>query len=165
MNYEKLKRYIRTPKSIEDKLDEIDTVSRNSGLALEKKVDFLLKIYDSLSDDKKGQREGRYLIIRIGEVYFQENAFEDALDNYGFVMRFKNTVGNPFLHLRLGQIQYHIKNKERMHDELSRALIMGGEIVFEDENSKFIEIPKSVLREPENCSWKEYDGQDWESTK
>jgi hypothetical protein len=39
-----------------------------------------------------------------------------------------------------------------MYDELSRALIMGGENIFKNEDSKFITITKSVLKEPEDSS-------------
>lgn len=165
MNYEKLKFYIAIPKAIENKLDEIDRISNTSVLNLENKIEALLKIYDSLTNDEKGRKEGRYLIIRIGEIYFQGNAFENAKYNYNFAIKFKDTIGNPFIHLRLGQLQYYHKNEERMYDELSRALIMGGENIFKNEDSKFITITKSVLKEPEDSSWEEYDGQDWSSTK
>jgi|GEM_PF-4618243 len=90
---------------------------------------------------------------------------EDAFENFNFVMQFKGTVGNPYLHLRLGQLNYLVQNNNKMQDELSRALIMGGEPIFNDEDPKLVEMVKSVLKEPVNCSWVEYEGQDWKATK
>ena len=52
-----------------------------------------------------------------------------------------------------------------MNDELSRALIMGGESIFKDEDPKLIEMVKSVLEEPADCSWAEYEGQDFTATQ
>ncbi len=161
----KIKKYISTPKSIEHLIEKIDEISVHKEKDAETKTNELLEIYESLTDTEKRNKEGRYLIIRIGEVYFSEKKIEEALENFSFVMRFKDTLGNPFLHLRLGQLQYVIQNEERMYDELSRALIMGGESVFEKEDVRFLSMVKSVLKEPVDSTWKEYEGQDWKDTK
>ncbi|MGI9526003.1 MAG: hypothetical protein ACR2MS_02715 [Weeksellaceae bacterium] len=160
----KTKMYIDTPDVLENKIDEIDKIF-NSSLAFNTKVYALHKIYEDLTNIQKAGREGRYLIIKIGEICFLNRKIEDALYNFNYAMKFNDTIGNPFLHLRLGQLQYCIGNKDRMIDELSRALIMGGEEVFENENPMFMKIPKSILKEPMDCSWEDYKGQDWKSTK
>jgi signal recognition particle subunit SEC65 len=164
-NTAKIKQYIDIPKSIEDKIEYIDKITTNKDLDIASRVNELLKIYESLTDDQKSTKEGRYVILHIAEVYFSERWIEDAFENFNFAMQFKDTVGNPFLHLRLGQLNYIVQNKDKMHDELSRALIMAGEPIFKDEDPKLIEMVKSVLKEPKDCSWAEYEGQDWAITK
>lgn len=161
----KIKQYIDIPVSIKDKVANIDQITTNNDLDVEPRVNKLMKIYESLTDDQKRTRAGRYVIIHIAEVCFSERLIEDAIDNFNFAMKFKDSVGNPFLHLRLGQLNYLIQNKEKMYDDLSRALIMGGEGIFKDEDPKLIEMVKGVLKEPADCSWGEYEGQDWEITK
>ena len=52
-----------------------------------------------------------------------------------------------------------------MLDELSRTLIMGREEAFNEEDSRFIFLVKNVLKDFEGCTWSEYEGQDWGSTK
>ena len=164
-NIAKIKQYINIPESIADKVADIDKITTNKDLDVESRVKELMKIYESLTDDQKRTREGRYVIVHIAEVCFSERWIEDAFDNFNFVMQFKDTVGNPFLHLRLGQLNYLVQNKDKMHDELSRALIMDGEAIFKDEDPILIEMVKSLLEEPEEGSWAEYEGQDWEITK
>ncbi|MDF4203278.1 hypothetical protein PXD56_09950 [Maribacter sp. SA7] len=164
-NISKIKQYIDIPKSIADKVTEIDKITSNKNLDVKSRVEELMKIYESLTDDQKRTRAGRYVIIHIAEVCFSERWIEDAFDNFNFAMQFKDTVGNPFLHLRLGQLNYLVQNKDKMHDELSRAIIMDGEAIFKDEDLKLIEMVKSVLKKPEDCSWAAYEGQDWAITK
>ncbi|WP_299799380.1 hypothetical protein [uncultured Maribacter sp.] len=161
----KIKQYIDIPESIVNKVTDIDKITINKDLDVESRVNELMKIYESLTDDQKRAREGRYIIVHIAEVCFSERWIEDAFDNFNFAMQFKDTVGNPFLHLRLGQLNYLVHNKDKMHDELSRALIMAGEPIFKDEDPILIEMVKSILKKPEDCSWTEYKGQDWAITK
>ena len=137
-NIAKIKQYINIPDSIADKVADIDKITTNKDLDVESRVKELMKIYESLTDDQKRTREGRYVIVHIAEVCFSERWIEDAFDNFNFAIQFKDTVGNPFLHLRLGQLNYLVQNKDKMHDELSIALIMDGEAIFKDEDPKLI---------------------------
>jgi len=164
-NIEKIKRYIDTPLSLADKVTDIDEITTNKDLDVETRINQLMKIYESLADDQKRTKEGRYIIIHIAEILFSEKWTDDAFDNYNFAMQFKDSVGNPFLHLRLGQLCKMQNNKDKMYDELSRALIMAGEPIFKDEDPKLMEMVKNILKEPVDCSWKAYEGQDWAITK
>lgn len=160
----KLKEYIEIPDAIQEKLTSIDDITVSSQ-DVAAKVDALYDMYSSLTDEQKQGREGRYFIIRIGEVCYAEKMIDDALDNFNFAMKFSDTLGNPYLHMRLGQLQYCLGNQERQIDELSRALIMGGEAVFNNESPLFLQMVKAELVEPDGTSWQDYEGQDWASTK
>tara|TARA_R110002051_G_scaffold13808_1_gene45541 strand:+ start:3368 stop:3937 length:570 start_codon:yes stop_codon:yes gene_type:complete len=162
---EKITKYSAVPKEIENHIATIKAISINKEKNIEVKVDELLKIYESLSDDQKRRREGRFIIICIGEICFAERMIEEAFENFNFALKFKDTIGNPFIHLRMGQLNYLVQNKDKTLDELSRALIMGGEEVYEHEDPRFLEMVKNVLKEPNDCSWEEYEGQDWTDTK
>ncbi|WP_071342013.1 hypothetical protein [Maribacter sp. 1_2014MBL_MicDiv] len=165
VDVQKIKKYINVPKSIEARMLEIDSIVLNNEKDAETKTNELLNIYESLTDDQKKTRAGRYIIAHIAEVYFAASMIDEAFENFNFVMQFKDTIGNPFLHLRLGQLNYLTKNTDKMNDELSRALIMGGESIFKDEDPKLIKMVKSVLEEPADCSWAEYEGQDFTATQ
>ena len=54
-------------------------------------------------------------------------------------MHCPNAIGNPFIHLRLGQVQYELDDFERAKDELARALILGGSGIFEEEDLKYMQ--------------------------
>ena len=53
-------------------------------------------------------------------------------------MHFPNAIGNPFLHLRLGQCQFELGNLDRAADELMRAYMAGGPELFEDEDARYL---------------------------
>ncbi len=153
------------PAGLTDALKTIDAICIDDNKNVEDKVNELYDIYSFLSDDEKRLREGRYVIIRIGELCYANRLIEEAMENFSFVMQFKDTIGNPYLHLRMGQLFYCKGNNDKMLDELSRALIMGGDKVFEGEDLKFINLAKDVLKEPSDCAWDDYEGQDWTHTK
>lgn len=165
MNPIKLNQYLEIPEGLNSEIEKIQYLISNQGVDLDKKAQILRDIYESLPDGEMMNREVRYVIVIIAELYFMAEKYKTAKYYYSFVMRFENTIGNPFLHLRLGQIQYYLGKTDRMIEELSRALIMGGESVFEGEDKKFIVIPKRSLKKPFWSSWKKYEGQDWESTR
>ena len=47
-------------------------------------------------------------------------------------------IGNPFIHLRLGQAQFELGNEPRAADELMRAYMGAGPEIFEDEDPKYL---------------------------
>jgi hypothetical protein len=69
-------------------------------------------------------------------------------------MHCPDAIGNPFIHLRLGQCQFEIGNLKRAADELARAFLMEGLALFEDEDPKYIEWIKPQLKEPKE-GWPE----------
>ena len=63
-------------------------------------------------------------------------------------MHCPDAIGNPFLHLRLGQCQFELGFDVIAADELSRAFLLAGEEFFLDEDPKFLALVKCVLDEP-----------------
>jgi len=53
-------------------------------------------------------------------------------------MHCPDAIGNPFLHLRLGQCQFELKALDRAADELMRAYMGGGPDLFKLEDPKYI---------------------------
>jgi hypothetical protein len=58
-------------------------------------------------------------------------------------------IGNPFLHLRLGQSQLELGNRERAADELARAYMGGGKEIFEQDEPEYFQFLKTVLKKPQ----------------
>lgn len=54
-----------------------------------------------------------------------------------------DALGNPFLHLRLGQAQLNLGNEDRAADELMRAYMGGGPEVFEIEDGRYLAFLKT----------------------
>ena len=81
----------------------------------------------------------------MGDCYFMLGNFEQAKDALTHAMHCPGALGNPFIHLRLGQSQFELGNEERAKDELARAYMGAGLEIFEDEDAKYIEFLKQFM--------------------
>lgn len=91
-----------------------------------------------------------WLLTSIGEAYFFNENYEDALQTLQLAMHCPDAIGNPLIHLRLGQVQLEIGNELKAKDELVRAYMGGGEEVFEDELPKYFDLVKQSIDIPES---------------
>ena len=91
-----------------------------------------------------------WLLTAIGDNYFlQENyglAYQALLDT----MRCPDALGNPFIHLRLGQVCFELEKTEQAVDELMRAYMGEGIKIFEGEDSKYYELIRGYIGEAGN---------------
>ena len=67
-----------------------------------------------------------------------------ALTALEHAMRCPEAIGNPFIHLRLGQTQFELGNKDRAADELMRAYMGAGAEIFAEEAPKYLEFLGTV---------------------
>ena len=86
----------------------------------------------------------------IGDAYFLSGKYQAALRPLLDAMKCAGAIGNPFLHLRLGQVQFELENYILAADELARAYMGDGTRVFTGENPKYFEFLKTKLKEPPN---------------
>lgn len=63
-------------------------------------------------------------------------------------MHCPGAIGNPFLHLRLGQCQLELGNNDQAADELTRAYMAEGTTIFQDEDPKYLAFLKTQLKPP-----------------
>lgn len=95
--------------------------------------------FDLLPEPKSDWEAGTWLMAAIGDANFRQGDFAAGRDNLAEAMRFPDAIGNPFLHLRLGQCQFELGNLDRAADELMRAYMGGGEI-FEEDDRKYLDF-------------------------
>jgi hypothetical protein len=57
-------------------------------------------------------------------------------------------LGNPFLHLRLGQVQFELKNIDGAKDNLARAYMGGGDEILADDDPKYWRFIREILQPP-----------------
>jgi len=86
-----------------------------------------------------------WLLVSIGDAHFAAGNHEQARQALSDAMHCPDGLGNPFIHLRLGQVQFELGNLPRANDELARAFMGGGEEIFADEDPKYFEHLKTVL--------------------
>jgi tetratricopeptide (TPR) repeat protein len=89
-----------------------------------------------------------WLLTALGEAYFFAEDHQNAYNALSQAMHCPGAIGNPFVHLRLGQVQFELGNDIIAADELTRAYMGGGVEIFKREDSKYLEFVKSRLDKP-----------------
>jgi tetratricopeptide (TPR) repeat protein len=84
------------------------------------------------------------VLTAIGDMCFLLGRYSEGKHALQGAVRSSGGVAVPFIHLRLGQCELELGNRERATDELSRAYQCGGEELFANDDPKYLEF----LRNP-----------------
>lgn len=103
--------------------------------------------WDLLPAPQTDWEAATWILAAIGEANFFGGDFAAGRDNLSMAMHCPGAIGNPFLHLRLGQCQFALGNLDRAADELTRAYMGGGAEIFAEEEEYF-EFLKTRLEAP-----------------
>jgi tetratricopeptide (TPR) repeat protein len=106
------------------------------------------KAWDLLPEPRTEWEAATWLLAAIGDANFLGGDFAAGRDNLSNAMHCPNAIGNPFLHLRLGQCQFELGDLDRAADELTRAMMGGGEEIFRDEDPRYAEFLKTRIEPP-----------------
>ncbi len=104
--------------------------------------------WDMLPEPKTNWEAATWILAAIGDANFLGGDFAAGRDNFSYAMHCPEAIGNPFLHLRLGQCQFELGNLDRAADELARAYIGAGATIFEEEADKYLTFLKTRLQPP-----------------
>ena len=138
-------------KSLDDDTHAQIVVLSNRGDALlaegqvkEAIVEYVLAL--SLLPEAKHEWEAAtWLFAAIGDAYWSIQDYARAGKAFHSALRSPGGIGNPFIHLRVGQIHYELGNRERAVDELLRAYMGAGKEIFEREEAKYFQAIEDVL--------------------
>lgn len=83
-----------------------------------------------------------WLLVSLGEAYYSNEEYSQAHAALAKAMHVPGAIGNPLIHLRLGEVQYELGNTKRATDELLRAYMGGGAELFEEEDEKYFAFLK-----------------------
>ena len=133
--------------------DEIGRLCQEGDSLAEKErfseaLDRYWNAWDLLPEPRLKWEAATWLLAAIGDANFLNSDFVAGRDNLSNAMRCPDGIGNPFLHLRLGQCQFELGNQKRAADELARAFLLEGEKIFRDEDPKYLAWIKPQVREP-----------------
>ncbi len=85
------------------------------------------------------------LLMAIGDCCFYMKDFEACFNMFSRAIQCVDGFGNPFIHLRLGQMYYEKEDFEKSKLDLKRAYLLGGEQLFENEDEKYLKVAKEEL--------------------
>src|SRR5579863_5981528 len=102
-----------------------DLCSRGDALAEKSDYASALELYwaawDLLPEPRTDWEAATWILAAIGDANYLGGDYVAGRDNLSMAMHCPQAIGNPFLHLRLGQCQYELGNLDRAADELARA--------------------------------------------
>ena len=93
---------------------------------------------DLIPEPQEDWEAATWVLTALGDCAFQIGDFAAAHGYLTRAVRSPEGLGNPFIHLRLGQAQLELGNEARARDELARAYMGGGPEIFEDEDAKYL---------------------------
>ena len=138
------------------RLDEL--CAKGDCLAEEQNYPDAIKTYweawDLLPDPKTDWEAATWILAAVGDANFHAGDFVAGRDNLASAMHCPDAIGNPFIHLRLGQCQFELGDMDRAADNLARAYLQEGKRIFEDDDPKYLAFIKSKLEAPEG-GWPE----------
>ena len=88
-----------------------------------------------------------WILTAIGDAHYSMGEFEKARAALTGAMRCPGALGNPFIHLRLGESLFELGNHDRAMDELRRAHMEAGPDIFEDEDPKYLAFLKKHMKD------------------
>jgi tetratricopeptide (TPR) repeat protein len=94
--------------------------------------------FDLIPEPREQWEATLWVLVAIGDANYLGGDFEAGRDNLSNTMRCEGALGNPFIHLRLGQCQFELGNLDRAADELTRAYGVAGEEIFLGEDPKYL---------------------------
>jgi hypothetical protein len=94
-----------------------------------------------------------WIMAALGDMYFFSKDFTQLRNVLTDAMHCPGAIGNPFLHLRLGQAQFELENLERSADELCRAYMGAGRDIFDNDDPKYFEFLKTRISQPAGGEW------------
>jgi tetratricopeptide (TPR) repeat protein len=80
-----------------------------------------------------------WLLAAIGDANFLAGVFEHAAKALSDALHCPGGMGNPFIHLRLGEAKFELGDRPGAADELARAYMGAGAQIFADEDPKYFE--------------------------
>lgn len=89
-----------------------------------------------------------WIFAALADVHFEKGQFESVRTAAARGLGCPGGLGNPFLHLRLGQALFELGDTDRASDELARAYMGAGDEIFDGEDAKYLQFIRQVLRPP-----------------
>lgn len=104
--------------------------------------------WDLLPDPKVDWEAAMWIQSAIGDALFLSQEYQKALQAFSLAVQCPSGLGNPFIHLRLGECHCELGETGRALDELTRAYMGADKEIFANEDPKYFELLESALKPP-----------------
>lgn len=86
-----------------------------------------------------------WLFASIGDVLWTQRNLPLAYDAFNDALGCPGGIGNPFIHLRVGQLDFELGNIDKARDELMRAFMGGDRKIFEQEDPRYFALIEELI--------------------
>lgn len=93
-----------------------------------------------LPENHREWEAATWIYAAIGDVHFRMGNYDKAFKCFFNAVQCPKGLGNPYIHLRLGQLYYEQENFEKAADELTRAYMGAGMEIFMEDDPKYLEF-------------------------
>lgn len=101
------------------------------------------KAWKLVPEPKSDWEASTWILAAIADACFLAGYNTSAREALEYAMTCPGGIGNPFLHLRYGQVFYEAGELDGAAEELIRAYMGGGEDIFSAEDDKYLEFLKT----------------------
>ncbi|MFN0223773.1 MULTISPECIES: tetratricopeptide repeat protein [Paenibacillus] len=98
-----------------------------------------------LPENHREWEAATWIYVAIGDVHFQMKNYDKAFKCFVNAATCPKGLGNPYIHLRLGQLYYEQDKLEKAADELTRAYMGAGIAIFMEDDPKYLEFLESKI--------------------
>lgn len=96
------------------------------------------KAWELVPDPKSDWSASTWILAAIGDACFLGGYATSSKEALCFALTCLGGLGNPFIHMRLGQLAYDAGNLDVAADELMRAYMGAGDEIFENEDGRYL---------------------------
>lgn len=102
-----------------------------------KAIDLYVEALNLIPEPIEKWEASTWVLTALGEALFFSEDFAGAAEYLKSAMHCPGAIGNPLIHLRLGQCQLELRNLDKAGDELTRAYMGAGREIFDGEDEKY----------------------------
>jgi tetratricopeptide (TPR) repeat protein len=81
-----------------------------------------------------------WIYVAIGDLHLRTGDFEKAFRCFFNAVQSPGGLGNPYVHLRLGQLYFEQDSLDKAADELTRAYMGAGVDIFMEDDPKYLDF-------------------------
>lgn len=130
---------------------QVEQLSMRADLLMEKgEFEEAIQLYQQgleiIPEPKSTYEATLWFLVAIGDAYWYLREWEHARPYFEQCLKVLGGTENPFVRLRLGQILYEMGDLVAAQQQLQHGLEMEGEVLFEDEDEKYLKLASTMMK-------------------
>lgn len=134
--------------SLNDEIDRLceegDALSDESNF--QEALPLYQKAWTLVPEPKDRSPAATWILSALGDTHFYLGEYESGISALTRALHCPDGLGNPFVHLRLGQCYFETRNFDGAKAELQKAFEGAGEEIFEDEDPKYADLIRPAAK-------------------